>query len=60
MTKHLIITFSQLLHSHKSVTAPEVQRFLEKHAEDKVFIRRAMKLAELFELRKQLAPISDD
>ena len=46
-----LIEFTNLLHKCGSADAPEVERFLEEHNEDAVFLRRAEVVVLGFETR---------
>ena len=48
MGKPLIIQYVNLLHKHKDVNAKKVQRFLRKHRDDEVLMRRVATLNRLF------------
>ncbi len=50
----LIITYTNLLHKHRDANAKEVKEFVEKHQDDKVFLRRATTLNNLFAIKKDL------
>jgi hypothetical protein len=55
MTEPLIITYTNLLHKYRDPQAKEVREFVEKHIDDKDFVRRAQTLDKLFALKQGLA-----
>ena len=57
MAEPLIITYTNLLHKYRDPNAKEVKEFVDKHKDDKVLVRRAQTLNELFILKKDLVDI---
>jgi hypothetical protein len=54
MAQPKIITFTNLLHKHRSPDHKAVQAFLSKNAEDKVFSKRAAVLIRVWNLKQGL------
>lgn len=54
MAQPLIIQYTNLLHQYCDINADPVQNFLDKHAGDVVFIKRAKALNLVFQLKKEL------
>lgn len=54
MTQPKIITFTNLLHKHRNSQHKEVQAFLNKNADDKVFSKRAAVLIRVWNLKQGL------
>jgi hypothetical protein len=55
MARPLIIQYTNLLHEYGDPQAAPVLAFLEEHAEDKVFLRRAAVLNKVFQLKREMA-----
>ncbi|MEQ8788968.1 MAG: hypothetical protein RIC55_21835 [Pirellulaceae bacterium] len=52
----LIIQYTNLLHKHRDPNAAEVVKFLDEHgARDVAFKQRALKLNQVYKLKKALA-----
>lgn len=54
MEQPLIIQYTNLLHKYRDPNAEPVKAFLEKHAVDNVFIKRAEALNEVWKLKEAL------
>ncbi len=49
-----IIEYTNLLHRYRDPNAKQIKEFLQKHSEDKVFLKRAQTLNKLFKLKETL------
>lgn len=54
MTQPLIIQYTNLLHQYRDPEAEAIKKFLGKHSQDRIFIRRAKTLNRVFKLKEQL------
>jgi hypothetical protein len=54
MAQPLIIQYTNLLHQYRDTEAEPIKKFLKKHSQDHVFIRRAKTLNKVFKLKEQL------
>ena len=54
----LIIQYTNLLHQYRDPEAKEVKAFLEQHAADAVFVKRAEVLNKVFKLKAELTTSS--
>lgn len=54
MAQPLIIQYTNLLHKYRDPNAEPVKAFLRKHAADKVLIKRADALNEVWKLKEAL------
>lgn len=54
MAQPLIIQYTNLLHQYRDPEAEAIKKFLRKHSQDRIFIRRAKTLNKVFKLKEQL------
>lgn len=54
MSQPLIIQYTNLLHQYRDPNAKTVQTFLEKHSQDRLFVKRAKVLNRVFKLKEDL------
>jgi len=59
MAQPLIIQYTNLLHQYRDPEAEAIKKFLKKHFQDHVFIRRAKTLNKVFKLKEQLVTAAD-
>ena len=52
----LLLEYTDLLHRYEDPDVQEVRAFVERHADDEVFLQRVRKLNALFLLKASLAP----
>ena len=57
MSEPSIIQYTNLLHRYRDPEAKQVKAFVDKHKDDKVFLRRTKALNKLFSLKKELADV---
>ena len=57
MAESIIITYTNLLHKYKNPENKEVQKFVSKHVDNELFMKRVKTLNRLHSLKDKLTDI---